>query len=73
LSKRPHNKPIGEDEPLRISAPEGHTRIEWRKIEHPAEKREQETAIATAFVDALNDTERSAFRLSHLEEDNFRL
>jgi hypothetical protein len=71
LNKPPHKKPIGEDGPIRVSAPQGQAEIEWRKIEHPPEKRGQETAIATAFIDALNDAEKSAFRLSHLEEDDF--
>jgi len=71
VNKQPHKKPIGEDGPLRISAPEGQAEMEWRKIEHPPGKREQETATATAFIDALNAEEKSNLKLSQLEEDDF--
>ena len=71
MNKQPHKKPIGEDGPLRISAPEGQAEMEWRKIEHPPGKREQETATATAFIDALNAEEKSNLKLSQLEEDDF--
>jgi hypothetical protein len=71
LNKRPHKKPIGEDGPIRVSAPQGKAEIEWRKFEHPPEKHEQETVIATAFVNALNQTEKPPFGLSRLEEDDF--
>lgn len=65
MNKSAHKKPIGDDGPIRVSAPDGQAKIEWRKIEHSPEKREQETAIATAFVDALNEAESrpSRFRI----------
>jgi hypothetical protein len=66
-----HRKPIGEDGPVRIQNADGHVRAEWRKIEHPLEKREQEIGIASAFTEALNANDNSRWSLVSLDEDDF--
>jgi hypothetical protein len=71
MSKRSHRKPIGEDGPLRISAPDGKTLIDWRKIEHPPEKQEQEFATASSFITALNTVTNSSWKILPLEENDF--
>src|SRR5665213_107303 len=71
-SKRVHKKPIGESGPVRVShSADGDTTIEWQKIEYPAEKKDQELAIATSFVSAQNAAQGSEWNLNPLKEDDF--
>jgi hypothetical protein len=69
--ERLHKKPIGEDGPVRVSAPNGRTSVEWRKIEQPFEKREQEVAIASAFLQSIISSEQARATLVQLDEDDF--
>jgi hypothetical protein len=67
-----HRKPIGESGPVRVThTAEGETKIEWQKIEYPAEKSAQENAVATAFVGTLNKERTSDWKVTSLAEDNF--
>jgi len=71
-SKPAHKKPIGESGPVRLSHnADGNTIIVWQKIEYPAEKKEQELAIATSFVSALNAAQGSNWHLTPLKENDF--
>jgi hypothetical protein len=71
-SKHVHKKPIGQSGPVRVSHDvDGTTTIEWQKIEYPPEKKDQELAVATSFVSALNATQASEWSLTPLKEDDF--
>jgi hypothetical protein len=67
-----HRKPIGESGPVRVThTPGGETKIDWQKIEYPAEKPAQEGDVATAFVSSLNNKHNSDWRVTALDENNF--
>jgi hypothetical protein len=71
-SKHVHTKPIGESGPVRVShSADGQTTIDWQKIEYPPEKKDQELAIATSFVSALNAAQGSEWSVTPLKEDDF--
>jgi hypothetical protein len=70
--KLAHKKPIGESGPVRVThTADGETKIEWEKIEYPAEKSGQELAVATAFVDVLNGEQKSDWKVVPLKENDF--
>ena len=67
-----HRKPIGEDGPVRVThTADGETKIEWKKIEYPAEKPAQEAEIASAFVTIFNQEHNTAWQVTRLAENNF--
>jgi len=71
-SKHVHTKPIGESGPVSVShTADGQTTIEWQKIKYPPEKKDQELAIATSFVCALNVAQVSEWSVAPLKEDDF--
>lgn len=75
MEERPaHRKPIGESGPVRIThAPDGETKIEWEKIEYPAEKAPQELVVASAFVNILSAEQKTHWQLVPLKENDFDL
>lgn len=71
-SRRVHTKPIGESGPVHVThSADGQTTIEWRKLEYPPEKRDQEQAIANSFILSLNALEAPKWELRALHEDDF--
>jgi hypothetical protein len=67
-----HKKPIGDSGPVRVThTPGGETKINWQKIEYPAEKSAQESDVATAFVSNLNKRDSSDWKVTALDENNF--
>ena len=70
--KTAHRKPIGESGPVRVThTADGETKIEWEKIEYPAEKSDQELAVAAAFVNSLNSEQKSDWKVAPLKENDF--
>jgi hypothetical protein len=70
-SKRVHSKPIGESGPVQVTHNAGQTTIEWQKIEYPPEKKDQEQAVASSFIETLNASEDPKWALNALAEDDF--
>jgi hypothetical protein len=71
-SKRVHTKPIGESGPVHVThSADGQTTIEWRKLEYPPEKKDQEQTIANAFIAFLNAAENPKWGLTALDENDF--
>lgn len=68
--RRSHKKPIGDLGPVHVTNAAGGPFVEWRKIDLPPQKQEQEALIARAFCEALKAAEPN-WTIELLRENDF--
>lgn len=71
MNDRRHEKPIGETGRIRAAHSRGEPIVTWEPIQFPAEKREQELVIASAFANQLSLNDGVNWTADQLHENDF--